>query len=142
MPTGPTETVFAELTDFLPPSTIAYEPLEYEWDPYAEVIVFSADIGLRDLDRWYASKFAVHLREDNDYDPGQITIYFHADAKSRDVSVCLADTSVDRAIGNLTSYVASDRLKKLIETNPPLVGVVFMEDLNETVRKLEEAGEL
>lgn len=137
---GPGETVFSELTDFLPPSTVSHEPLEYDWEPYAEVIVFSADTSLRDVDRWYCDRFSVHLRDDAD--PGQLTLYFQADERMRKVSVCLADTSVRSAVANLNAYVASDRLKELQKSKPALLGVVFMEDLVKTIRKLEEAGEL
>jgi len=45
------------------------------------------------------------LRDDSKYDPGQLTIYFDSDSQGRSVSVCLADTSVKRAVDNLDAYM-------------------------------------
>lgn len=131
-----------KLNDFLPPSTLACHQLEYEWEPYAEIIVFSADMDLADIDRWYVDNFEIERRDESKYAPGQLTIYFSTDAQGRSVSVCLADTSVLDAADNLSAYVYSEHFEEIIDSNPRLIGVLFMEDLNETVRKLEAAGEL
>ena len=48
------------LVQFLPPSTLSYRVLEYEWGRYHEMIVFSADTNLADVDEWYTSNFNVH----------------------------------------------------------------------------------
>ena len=125
----------------LPPSTLSYGDCEYEWDPYVEIIVFSADMDLADIDRWYADNFEIFMHDEMKYDPGQLTIYFDSDSQGRSASVCLADTSVPGAAEGLHSYVGSDRLKELIDSKPRLVGVLFLEDY-ETIRKREAAGEL
>ena len=120
------------LERFLPPSTLSHQAVEYEWGRYHEMIVFSADMQLADIDEWYASNFNVHLRDAPAIDPGQLTFYFRTDSHGRDISVCLADTSVQRAVDNLTSYFPSDRLKELVDSNPSVVGVLFLEDLDQT----------
>ena len=103
-------TVFDSLADFLPPKTRAHVSLEYDWDPFSEVIVFAVDDSFSNTDRWYTNHphFNIYLRECNDYDPGQLTYYFKHDAELRSVIVMLADGTVPEAVAELDSYVGSN----------------------------------
>ena len=127
------------LEKFLPPSTLSHQALETEWTRYHEIIAFSADMQLADVDQWYASNFNVHLRDAPAIPPGQLTFYFQIDSHNRDISVILVDTSVQGAVDNLTSYIPSRRLQELVDTNPSVVGVLFLEDLDQTFREQEGA---
>jgi hypothetical protein len=134
---------FDTIDDFLHPSTTFSDNLEDEFrqQPYTEALVFTADTSLDEIATWYKENFAVHILERHDYDPGQITIYFHGDSKSREVSVLLADRSVSEATGNLTSYVASPLLATHASPGTGLVGVVFLEDVNQTIQRMKDNGE-
>ncbi|MCC9602230.1 hypothetical protein LOC67_16870 [Stieleria sp. JC731] len=137
------ETRFDTLADFLHPSTNDSHSLEEEFcrQPYTEGLIFTADTTLDALITWYRERFAVHILERHDYDPGQATIYFHADDRSREVSICLADRSVNAAVANLTSYIPSPLLAESSKAESGIVGVVFMEDINQTIQRMKDNGE-
>ncbi|MEM6473472.1 MAG: hypothetical protein AAF802_28190, partial [Planctomycetota bacterium] len=129
--------------EFLHSTTKYHEALETEFlrDPYHEAIVFTSGTDLDTIIDWYSREFSVRILERDDYDPGQATLYFDSDSKSRDVSVCLADTSVPSAVDNLFAYVPTPQLKSLSSKGERIVGILFMEDVNRTIQRMKDNGE-
>lgn len=136
-------TRFDTLADFLHPSTTYSHLLEEEFcrQPYTEGVIFAADTTLDDLVTWYRERFAVRALERHDDAAGRATVYFYSDEGSREVSICLADRSVNEAVANLTSYIPSPLLAKSAKQRSGIVGVVFMEDINQTIERMKDNGD-
>ncbi|GAA5510932.1 hypothetical protein [Novipirellula caenicola] len=137
------KTKFDTLDDFLHSTTSHHEPLDVEYlrDPYHEGLVFIADTDLDTMIDWYSTQFSVHILDRHDYDPGQATVYFDSGSDRRSVSVCLADTSVPSAVDNLVASIPTPQLESLRNSGARLIGIVFMEDINQTIQKMKDNGE-
>src|SRR4051812_35621088 len=88
----------------LPPDTTGVQPLEFDWDPYDGVWLFSGAGSFKATVAWYRKH--VPKSENTNPESGKLELYF-TDDRSIEWSVLVADAQHRPALDDLDAYVGS-----------------------------------
>ena len=139
----PTATIFNELRDFIPPQSTGSMDIDPDVisDPFREAIAYASPLSLDEAEEWYDARFRISLVSRSRFDQGQRTINFESDASDRIVRASLFDVTVPDALDATTCFSGFMGLEQLVASSPRLIGLLQLEDLNETIARMKANGE-
>ncbi len=101
------------------------DTLDYDWEGYSVIILFSSEDSLASVKRWYVQsdlnpKVVFDMAE---VDSFQCHLFADVTQQTRVAEVCLAGPE---AFADLSSYLSSASLEEMIQDEPRTIGALFV----------------
>lgn len=113
------------MNTLLYPRSKEHAPLEYGWEGYSEVIVFSTDDEISKLALWYRNLGYEVI--DDSIASTSVQLQLREKGHSENVAEVLAvATQEEESVLDLTSYIGSRSLETFAEAMPTTIGTLFI----------------